>query len=66
MNIIKKLPNSDSLFETILVATNDELVDLFLKRKIKYSHIKSKLVENIEKKSLKDIKKFFQELFQTL
>ena len=29
VNIIKKLPNSDSLFETILVATNDELVDLF-------------------------------------
>ena len=57
VNIIKKLPNSDSLFETILVATNDELVDLFLKRKIKYSHIKSKLVENIEKKEFKRYKK---------
>ena len=32
-NIISKIPNKDSLFETILVSVNDELVDLFLKKK---------------------------------
>ncbi len=43
--ILSKLPNSDSLFETVVVATNDEFVKLYLKGKIKYID----LVDNIYK-----------------
>ena len=37
--IIKQLPNTDSLFETILISANDKLVDLFLKKKISFNEI---------------------------
>ena len=37
--ILRKLPKTDSLFETILVSANDTLVDLFLKKKISYNSI---------------------------
>ena len=41
--ILKKLPKSDSLFETVLVSANDTLVDLFLKNKISYNNIHKNL-----------------------
>ena len=34
INILKKIPKNETLFETILVSVNDELVKLFLKEKI--------------------------------
>ena len=37
--ILKLLPKSDSLFETVLVSANDTLVDLFLTKKISYNDI---------------------------
>ena len=37
--IIKQIPNTDSLFETILISANDKLVDLFLKKKISFNEI---------------------------
>ena len=37
--LLRKLPKTDSLFETILVSANDTLVDLFLKKKITYNNI---------------------------
>ncbi len=37
--ILKLLPKSDSLFETVLVSANDTLVDLFLVNKISYNNI---------------------------
>ena len=37
--ILRKLPETDSLFETVLVSANDTLVELFLKNKISYKHI---------------------------
>ena len=57
VNILNDLPKNDSLYETILVSANDELVDLFLKKKIKYNEIKSKLAENLQKKEFKKFKK---------
>ncbi len=36
MNILKYLPSKISLFETIIVSCNDELVDLFLRKKINF------------------------------
>jgi len=39
INLLKKIPNSISLFETVLVSANDSLVDLFLNKKISYIEI---------------------------
>ena len=36
VNILSKLPKSDSLYETVIVAANDEFVKLYLNGKIKY------------------------------
>ena len=33
------IPDNDSLFETVIVAANDELVNLFLNNKIKFDDI---------------------------
>ena len=50
LKIIKNLPNRFSLFETVLVAANDELVNLFLKKQIKFTDI-SKILLKILKAS---------------
>ncbi len=38
-NLLSKLTNLDSLYDTVLVTANDVLVDLFLKKKIKFYDI---------------------------
>ena len=43
IKILKKIPKKISLFETILVSINDELVDLFLKKKLKFWEIYANL-----------------------
>ena len=43
--ILKEISNQNSLFETVIVATNDELVDLFLKNKITYLQLQQYLVK---------------------
>ena len=43
LNIIKKIPKSISLFETILVAANDQLVNHFLNGDIEYLDIQKYL-----------------------
>ena len=48
--IIKKLPLNGSLFETVLVSSNDELVKLFLKKKFTYSTLLVKLFKFVTKK----------------
>ena len=53
--LLNRLSSYDSLHETILVSANDTLVDLFLKKKIKFFDI----YEILEKVlSLKQYKKF--------
>ena len=37
INILNKISDRNSLFETVIVACNDELVDLFKKENIIYS-----------------------------
>ena len=39
LKILKLLPRKNSLFETILITANDEIVRLFLKKKIKFNQI---------------------------
>ena len=53
IKVLKKIPKKNSLFETIIVSTNDTLVDLFLKNKIKYKDIPKIFYKVIEEKSLK-------------
>jgi len=45
INFVKKIPKNNSLFETIIVSSNDELVNMFLDNKIKYKDI----VKNLKK-----------------
>ena len=51
------MPDKFSLFETIMVSANDELVRLFLKKKIKYSEIAQKLLKFISSKEFFKYKK---------
>ena len=57
INIIKKLPNNNSLFETAIVSANDELVNLFLKKKIKYTDIINTLLKIVNMNEIKKMKK---------
>ncbi len=50
MNILKLVPKKETLFETVLVSANDELVDLFLKNKIKFDDIYLRLKQIINNK----------------
>ena len=50
VNIIKKLPKQDSLFETVLISANDTLVDLFLNKKINFNDISKQLIKASNKK----------------
>ena len=43
IKILKKINKNNSLFDTVLVSINDELVSLFLKNKIKFSDITTKI-----------------------
>ncbi len=43
VKLLKKITKKDSLFDTVLVSVNDELVDLFLKKDIKFLDISSKI-----------------------
>ena len=49
-NVIKELPAKDSLFETVLVSLNDELVRLFLNKKFSYLTLINKLFKLMHKK----------------
>ena len=50
IKILKKIPKKNSLFETIVVSTNDILVDLFLRRKISYTDISKIFIKFIKEK----------------
>ena len=55
IKVLKYIPNEISLFETVLVSANDELVRLYLNNKIKYNEISLKLLKIL---SLKEFMKF--------
>ena len=50
INILKIVPKKDTLFETLLVSINDELVSLFLHNKISFDDISKKLKQIINYK----------------
>ena len=53
IKILNLIPDKDSLFETVLISTNDELVDMFLKGKIKYNQLLAYLLKIINFKKFK-------------
>ena len=55
--ILKIIGNNPSLFETALVAVNDQLVELFLQNKIKFIDIANLLLKILNDKDLKRLKK---------
>ena len=54
--LLNHLPSKDSLFETILVTTNDYLVDLLLRKKITYLELIEKLFKIVSKKEFNKYK----------
>ena len=48
IELLNKLPEKDSLFETIIVSANDTLVHLFLNKKIKFTDISKVLLKIIK------------------
>ena len=54
---LKLIPKKNSLFETILVTSNDEFVELFLKNKIKFHQISKYLLNFIKLKEFNKFKK---------
>ena len=55
VKILKRLPKLDSLFETILVSANDHLVNMFLKKKIRFIDISIILLKLLK---LKEFEKY--------
>ena len=57
VNIIKMLKDKSTLFETVLVSANDELVNLFLKKKISFQKIIKILIKILNNKEFITYKK---------
>ena len=57
VNILKEVPKSSSLFETLIVSANDELVELFLKKRIQFVDIYKKLSKLISLNEFRQYKK---------
>jgi 1-deoxy-D-xylulose-5-phosphate reductoisomerase len=57
IDILNYLPSKSSLFETVLVTTNDELVNLFLKGKIRFYDISKNILKFINLKEFQKFKK---------
>ena len=57
IKILENYPNHCSLFDTALVSINDELVNLFLNKKISFKDIFNNLLYMLSLKSIKKLKK---------
>tara|TARA_B100000989_G_scaffold294952_1_gene274997 strand:+ start:1906 stop:3069 length:1164 start_codon:yes stop_codon:yes gene_type:complete len=58
VKILNFIPKEISLFETALVSSNDELVRLYLNKKITYSEITKKLFKILKMKKIANLKKY--------
>ena len=66
VNVLNKVPNSSSLFETLIVSTNDELVELFLNKKIQFVDIYKKLSKLINLNEFQRYKKIKAKNFNSI
>tara|TARA_B110000003_G_scaffold262019_1_gene284254 strand:+ start:1346 stop:2512 length:1167 start_codon:yes stop_codon:yes gene_type:complete len=57
VNILKTLPKNHSLYETIIVAANDQLVKMFLNNRIRFLDISKILLKFINRKEFKRYKR---------
>ena len=57
VKVIKRLPDKSSLFETVIVSVNDELVKLYLENKIKFNDISNYFFKFISNKKFQKYKK---------
>tara|TARA_B100000780_G_scaffold279094_1_gene255504 strand:+ start:1330 stop:2496 length:1167 start_codon:yes stop_codon:yes gene_type:complete len=57
IKILSYLPNNHSLFETVIVASNDKLVKMFIDKKIKFTDISKILLKIINKNEFKKYKR---------
>ena len=57
IDILKFIPNKSSLFETVLVTSNDEYVNLFLKKKIKFNEISENIIKFLRLKEFQKYKR---------
>ena len=57
VKLLNFIPDNHSLFETIIVAANDKLVELYLNNKIKFTDIKKNLFKLIKNKEFEKYKK---------
>ncbi len=56
IKLVKKFPEKSSLFETVIVAANDELVKKFLNKRIKFIDISNMLLKLSQKKEFLSFK----------
>ena len=57
IRLLDFLPDNHSLFETVIVAANDKLVEMFLNNKIQFTDIQKNLFKIIKKKEFQKLKK---------
>ena len=56
VKLLNLLPKKNSLFETVIVAANDKLVELFLQNKIRFIDIQKILFKFIKRKEFSNFK----------
>ena len=66
VKILNLLPTRNSLFETVIVSANDTLVELFLKKVIRFTDIQKKLFELILKNEFLKYKKIIPKKAQDI
>ena len=59
IKILNYLSNKHSLFETVIVSANDALVELYLRRQIKFTDIQKQLFQLIRKNEFLKYKKIY-------
>ncbi len=59
IDLLKKIPNNSSLFETVLVSSNDVLVECFLSKMIKFTDINHNLKKILNLSEFKQLKKIY-------
>ena len=57
INLLDYMPSKNSLFETVIVSANDTLVNLFLKKKIRFTDIQKNLFKLVKSNEFRKYKK---------
>ena len=57
LKLLDQIPQNISLFETALISSSDELVNLYLKKKINFKQIYTILIKILDLKEIKKLKK---------